>query len=218
MLIGLGQTFLDFSKEVRVEYRYTAYSGGNTSFRSFSSVDIGTPSSERIVVITLSGYRDIGFTNTVVINGVTATQLISGGTLDSCGIYAAKVPTGTIVTVTVSSSTNVDAIRIFAYSIYGLDAYSKLSSGFSESVSGNPSLSITNTKSNCVIIYVSSNRGTAGSFSYSGVSTVNSSEGAANATDIATGATIINSISGTLTSTYSSSRSYHKLAYAIIGV
>ena len=96
-----------------------------TTTITFSSVDLGRASSDRLIVIAALN-RDTGSLadtfSTVTINGVSATQVVAttnGGSL-GVTIYSARVPTGTSGDVVLTVGDNVDHVYISVYALYGL--------------------------------------------------------------------------------------------------
>lgn len=81
--------------------------------RTFSSVNIGTPDSKRLVVVhagiggTISP-NQIGMT----VNGVTAEKILGGASAQ--GIFTALVPTGTLVDIVLTNNSGVVSTRQMA--------------------------------------------------------------------------------------------------------
>lgn len=89
------------------------------------TVDIGTPTGDRFVVMASSGtFRDSTPIPTVLFNGVAATQLYMFPTTTSghtVMFYGATVPTGTTMTIAISEA--ADAVTVSAltiWAVYGL--------------------------------------------------------------------------------------------------
>lgn len=87
---------------VALDYRTAGGSGFDLSAYTFSSVDIGTASAGRYVIVSFTGTNVSASrsVSSVTIGGVTATQLLSsgasgGGAFIDFAVYIAKVPTGT---------------------------------------------------------------------------------------------------------------------------
>lgn len=106
------------TKSADVEYRSFNRQNATQSSYTFNSVDIGTAAADRYIILCLffSGGAT-GAGKTVVCNGVTLTSL---GGAAGAGIYSGLVPTGTSVTVTVTSGGSSDTCGIAVYAAYGL--------------------------------------------------------------------------------------------------
>ena len=85
---------------------YTSFStvvGNSTATKTFTSVDIGTPDPDRYVIVTLQwvNYIEYPRLDTATINGVAASVATARSFRASPaqGVFFAKVPTGTSVTI-----------------------------------------------------------------------------------------------------------------------
>lgn len=194
-------------------YNFSQGSGGNLSSRTFNNVPIGVATSDRIVIVCTAGYRATSFTNSVTIGGIAATTGGSAGSQDSVGIYYAVVPSGTTANIVVNSSTNVDTLGIAVFSLYGASSPTPIATSSQEGGTSNSQVLVNVANGQNALFYVADNRGTSGSFTFSGAATTKSDEFALNAVDAAVGAQIIPPTSTNLVSSYSGSRSLNKLLY-----
>lgn len=89
-----------------INYSDNRHPGSASTSHTHTLVDIGTPSVSRFVVCGFVNIRDVGVvTNTVTINGVSATKLAEINVSSSSICYfGAVVPTGTLVTISQTNS------------------------------------------------------------------------------------------------------------------
>ena len=107
MLAGINKESGDSS--VSLEYRDNSFRDGlSVSSMTFNSLDIGSASADRYVVCIVHMFAVADFQATsVTIGGVSAQELVgtTGGDINTyIGIWAAKVPTGTTASITITSS------------------------------------------------------------------------------------------------------------------
>lgn len=117
----------------QLEYVDGRSSGATLTTYSFGSVPLGSisPSPTRLVVVCISGFRDVGGTvASATIGGVTATiaRNTSIGNGSIAMIYA-EVPTGTTATVSITWSTLQAGTSIATYVMDGLQSNTHDSAG-----------------------------------------------------------------------------------------
>jgi len=115
-------------------YQSTAVSTSDTTSYSFSSLGIGTATSDRhVMAVLFSGGSSAGAAlplSNVTIGGSAATELIAFDTTtpsaaaSMCAIYYRKVTTGTTATIAFDVSTTARAAGVAVYTITGADGIS----------------------------------------------------------------------------------------------
>lgn len=114
-----------------VEYLGNYATSGSTSSFTRTSQPLGTPASNRLIVLCIGTFDDGTFTNgdllTGTIAGVSLTHIDGpdyvSGSVRMSAMYRALVPTGTTgdIFVDITPSLNVDDIMISWYAVYSKD-------------------------------------------------------------------------------------------------
>lgn len=107
-----------------LEFLTSGSSGAGTNY-SLTSIPFGTATTDRLIVVCLSGHR--GATRSVSsasIGGVSATiHLDFGGANSQIATFSAVVPTGTSGTIAISYSGDQADIKYSVFSIKGLKSF-----------------------------------------------------------------------------------------------
>lgn len=108
-----------------VEYKSRSSSTASLTTYNFTSVNIGPARSDRLVVVCIGGFRDIGGDiNSATIGGVAATVHTSENVINnSHGIISANVPSGTTATVSITWSVAQAGCSIDVYVVTGLSSF-----------------------------------------------------------------------------------------------
>lgn len=104
---------------------------GFSSTPSFSSVDLGDATTNRVIVVALSWFASSSRTlSSATINGVAASivQQGSDGDEGSVGIISAIVPTGTSGTIALTFSGTVTRVSGGVYALYNLQSTTAIDS------------------------------------------------------------------------------------------
>ena len=108
--------------DVTISYEGAQNAQGGAASTDFTSQSIGTAGSNRHVICCVTQGGASKTTDSVTINGVSATKLVgpSGGgdTEQSATIWGAAVPTGTSVTINVTTSAAVVGKNLMTYAMY----------------------------------------------------------------------------------------------------
>jgi hypothetical protein len=103
--------FLGQAQQGGADVAYTSFStllDNTSSTKTFTSVDIGTPDADRYVIVALQWVTDASSTSlsSATINGVSASVTTSRSVSFNTahGVFFAKVPTGTSVTIVANLS------------------------------------------------------------------------------------------------------------------
>ena len=100
-------------------YEYRALDASPSSTQNWSSVPIGTADASRMVVVAAGA--DENACNGCTINGVTATKIAQGtgpSSRPQAQLWAAMVPTGTSVTITMTHTGNPKRATIGVWAVY----------------------------------------------------------------------------------------------------
>jgi hypothetical protein len=126
------------SKIAELEYRTALGSTTNASSYTFSNVDIGTASFDRLVIVVVHAVTASSAINItgVTIAGVTATEVVVGpNTGIRNAIFTALVPTGTTGNIVVTTSITAGSMAIATYT---LKNYNSVTPEDTISTEGNP--------------------------------------------------------------------------------
>lgn len=102
---------------------YATETDPDTSSKTFTSVDFGTPASDRYIIAAVGARNDSGTFSSITIGGVTATivvQHLDGNT--ASGIAIAAVPTGTSGNVVINLSGSHESYYLGVWSVTGLSS------------------------------------------------------------------------------------------------
>jgi hypothetical protein len=141
----LGQAQQGGAEPTGLYTSFTTVAGNTSATKTFTSVDIGTPDADRYVIVTLQWVNSFGARtlNSATINGVSASVTTSRTASISTGhgVFFAKVPTGTSVTVvanlsgtTISNYTENIAVYTFNSSSLSLERNLSIYEGSTNSV------------------------------------------------------------------------------------
>ncbi|MGE0629651.1 MAG: hypothetical protein AB7O43_17720 [Hyphomicrobiaceae bacterium] len=126
---------------------HNAATATDSSAFNFTSCSIGAEASNRHVVVVAGGSAGSGATgiSSLVINGVSATQLVSSTNTDTgqsstTEIWIAAVPTGTSVTITPTYASERPRQFISVYAVYGLSSATAVAT--QTSTANNPTLDL----------------------------------------------------------------------------
>ena len=131
-----------------VSYRTNANTGNSygASTKTFSALDIGTASADRIVIVALIGIPNAGTVtiSSVTIGGVSAASCCTGigDTQAFVEFWAATVPSGTTGDVAVTASGNMFNCFVGVWATTGLGSGTATASGTSTADPGSASLNI----------------------------------------------------------------------------
>jgi hypothetical protein len=140
---GAGGFAVSSSNSITYNNDYLVAKGSTTV--TFTGVDFGTESSDRVVAVYISsGTLNLGTVSGVTIGGISATLAVTANTTNSNRfnvIYYAEVPTGTSGTVVCTFSTsfgNSTLAYLSSVSMYGLSSTTPIT-GFSyDDATGRP--------------------------------------------------------------------------------
>ncbi len=106
------------AKVAQLEYRTVVSSTANLTSYTFSSVDIGTASSDRLIIAIVHVVAVGGTITNLTIAGVSAArQIINTNANIKVAIYTALVPTGTTGTISVTTDVAATNITISTYTL-----------------------------------------------------------------------------------------------------
>lgn len=140
---------------------YTVTKVSTASTVTFTSVALGTATSDRVVAVYFgTGTSNAGYVTGVTIQGITATEAVrtgSGNLNASNVIYYASIPTGTTGDVVVTFSTtfgNTTIGYLSSVSMYGLSSTTPITASALNTGGGiSPSLSATLTPSAGAVLF-----------------------------------------------------------------
>jgi len=108
------------AKVAQLSYHTVVSSTTNASSYTFSSVDIGTASSDRLVIVTVHAVTATSAINItgVTVAGVSATEQVTApNTNIRTAIYTALVSSGTTANITVTTSITAGSMAVATYSL-----------------------------------------------------------------------------------------------------
>lgn len=117
-----------FASSAGVTFEYTAQSGANTTATDFSGqfdgIAIGAATSDRLVVVGISGSRVSAGARTVSscsIGGVSASLVVRQTTTngDACEMWAATVPSGTTADIDIVFSASMNGAGVGVWTLKG---------------------------------------------------------------------------------------------------
>lgn len=110
---------------------------------TFTSMNIGTPSTTRFVIVSVSALRDVGVTtNSVTIGGIAATNLTQHqNSFHTISFWGAVVPTGNTANIVVTNSI-FSFCAIAVYSCPGVNSVVPTATAFTTTIISN---ALTNT-------------------------------------------------------------------------
>lgn len=121
---GITQALMGgYSNRLPIEVAYIGNTGSttNSSSYNFASQNIGTASSDRIVVVGVSLY-DGGPPSSVTIGGVSASKLNTAGA-GNASLWAASVPTGSTATISVVTNSTASCCGIAIWTLKNTTGY-----------------------------------------------------------------------------------------------
>lgn len=125
-LAGFGASQAVAGGPVAISFRTTAASTSDTDSYDYGTLDIGTASSDRIVVVVALGTDSSSgaTTDDVSIAGASGTEIVesnydAGGNSSSCAIWGRLVTAGTTGNITVTYSQAMQRAGVAAYALTG---------------------------------------------------------------------------------------------------
>lgn len=133
---------------VTITFAGSASDVANATNYSFSSVAIGTASSDRIVIVgVVLSSASAGAprtTSSVTVGGISATKIVERVNTDreSVSIWAAQVPTGTTATIAVNTSGSEGRAGVITWAMTGKSSVAAFATAFDSNTSSDPNATI----------------------------------------------------------------------------
>ena len=133
--------------------------GSNVTSYTFSGQSIGTADADRVVIVHCSGWKQgggqTGFAS-VTIAGVTATEIVSyvepGFASDTCGIFAAAVPSGTTGDIVITYDLSNASFGIAIYRMINPDGVAAHDTDFVDGDNSTCALSIDTLEDGAIVM------------------------------------------------------------------
>lgn len=135
-----------------VSYVTTVTDPANLTSYTFNNVSIGTPRTDRLVVVVVQTSSTTSHTATVTIGGVAATAALNTAAGLLIAMFARPIPQGTTATIVVTASAGTPTKCVVnVYTLYGLSSNTRVAAIYADITGTTASSTLTSTAGGIII-------------------------------------------------------------------